>query len=119
MISFSEISYNQTTGVHQVEADYKNDPVLSTMPKENIEEAIIQRGGVIIAHPTNKVRFEVTRADVFDEFKFDVKERLDPQYSQRQFKIPSAYVQQALSNGGTLSVTKTQFATYVRNRLDD
>ena len=115
-ISFSEIDYDKTLGVHSIEADYSSvsiDPLL-------VEQIIQDKGGVITSHPTGKVKFDITRGVVFSVFKIAVKDAIESEtYSRRQFKVPSKYVQMALDAGGTLNITRKQFATYIYNRLND
>jgi len=118
-VQFTEMSYDQSTGIHVVEANYRNDPVLSNLDPEIIEAEIISRGGIITNHPTNKVQFAISRTTVFDIFKQDIKEKMDKTYSVREFKILPQHIQMALDNSGTLSVTHQQFAQYVYNRLND
>ena len=115
-VDFTETAYDEATGIHSVEADYSG---IQITPGK-IELLVTINGGTITGHPTNKIRFDIGRSTVFDIFKQSVKEKLDGiTYSPRRFKIPQQYVQAALDNAGTLTVTATQFAQYVRNRLDD
>jgi hypothetical protein len=118
-VQFSEINYDQASGIHTIEANYRNDPVLSNIAPEKIEAEIISKGATIVNHPTNKVQFAINRTTVFDIFKQDVKEKVDGVFSVRKFAIPEQYVQMAINAGGSLSITRQQFATNVRSRLDD
>lgn len=119
LLVFDEKDYDEATGVHQVDVDYSNDPVISALPKVTINNHIEKRGGTVLNHPTGGVRFEISRASVFSVFKLDVKEAIDGIYARRKFKLLQAHVDMALGNGGTLSVTRQQLATYIYNRLDD
>lgn len=115
-ISFSENSYDQTTGIHNIEIDYSATSLLESTVINIIES----KGGSITSSPTGKVNFDINRSSVFDEFKLAVKYAIESQiYSRRQFKIPSEYVQMALDADGTLNITRQQFATYIYNRLND
>jgi hypothetical protein len=115
-IEFTENDYDSTTGIHTVEADYSGVAI----EPNTVELLVMKNGGTIVKHPTSKITFTIQRSTVFEIFKQSVKEAIDgTPYSQRQFKIPTQYVQAALDNEGTLSVTWAQFAAYVRNRLDD
>jgi len=118
-IVFTETDYDQATGVHTVEADYKNSPLLSSLPDATIERIVLSKGASIIAHPTNKITFAITRNTVFDVFKQEVKERTDGMYASRQFYFTQEAVNIALANGGSVAVTRQQALNYLHNRLDD
>lgn len=130
MLAFAENSYNATTGVHEIECDYRNDPVLSNIDPVKIEQEIAEKGGTIIRHPTNKVTFQIARSSVFDVFKDDVRQRVDGIYARRTFKVLSEHIDMALASesqhpqtgemiSGSMEITRTQWAQYVYNRLDD
>lgn len=119
LLLFDERSYDSATGVHRVDCDYRNDPVISARSRAAINAYIEAKGGTIVGHNSTGVRFDINRDSVFQEFKLDVKETVGDYFSSRQFRILPAQVAQALANGGTLEVTQSQFITQVRNRLDD
>ena len=116
MVGFIEKSYDQPTGVHSIEVNYENAPYT----EDQILMSIQERGGEVTKTVLNKITFSISRTQVFDWFKADVKEALNMQmFSRRQFRVPDNVIQMALDAGGTLQITKNQFVTYVRNRLDD
>lgn len=118
LVIFDEKSYNQATGVHEVEANYGASS-LAGLPDDVIEKRIIDRGGVVTRRPTNKITFEINRTSVLDVFKEDVKRSIDGIFARRRFKLLPSHIQMAIDNAGTLSVTRQQFAQYIYNRLDD
>ena len=118
LITWNEKDYDQGTGVHRVEANYSASAMAGSS-NERVEGIITDRGGAVTKHVANKVTFEISRTAVFSVFKADVKKKTEAPFSQRAFKILSQHVQMAIDNGGTLSVTRQQFAQYVYNRLND
>jgi len=118
-VSFSETSYNQSTGIHVIEANYINDPFLSSKDKAWIENYITQRGGIITSHPTNRINFEISRTSIFDWFKADVKMKVDGPAFRRRFYFGQGVVDQALANNGTLIATKAQVISYILNRINE
>lgn len=114
-VTFVEKAYNKTTGIHQVEARYG-----TSLSVAAVESAITSKGGVVVSRATGKITFEINRTAVFDEFKIDLKQAVESaSFSRRRFKVLPQHIQMAIDAGGTLSVTKQQWAQYVYNRLND
>lgn len=113
---FTEKDYDQTSGLHTVEINYS----ATGWPAEIVAMRIEEKGGTVTKNIPGKIEFTILRSTVFDEFKRSVKEALESQqFSEKLFRVPDQYVQAALNAGGTLQITKNQFTTYIRSRLDD
>lgn len=76
---FTEINYNQSTGIHRVEIDYSGSAASATP----VEKEVMYRGGVIISHASKVITFDIQRNDVLQYFKNAVKEKLENYYYRR------------------------------------
>ena len=116
-VVFTEISYDSSTGEHQIEADYS---ALTNANPTNIENRVTENRGTIDSHDTeNKViTFTISRVDVSNEFKEEVRNAVETIVYRRQFKIPEATVDNIISQGGSINITLEQLENYLENMLD-
>ena len=114
-VEFYEVSYNQTTGVHRIRVDISATSYTPAQAEFQIE----QRGGQELLTIGDRVWFSIARDTVFNEFKLSVKEALETQtFSGKLYRIPEAYLPTA-EDGYKKQITKNQFVTFIRSRLDD
>lgn len=119
-VGFSELSYNESTGVHRIQVNYSGVPVLVNLDDAEINRFIQERGGTIVQHVANtRVRFDINRSSVFDWFKLDVYQKTESTYSVRKWYFTQQAVNLALANGGDLELTRQQALAYLHHRLLD
>lgn len=114
-IFFSEISYEQSTGIHIVTADYS----LVNIEDRQVKSFIEAREGIVNSQILKIVNFSISRTSVFKYFKADVQRRLNQVMFKRQFYITPALVSTIQAEGGIREVTLSQVQTYLKNKLDD
>jgi len=128
-VIFTEIDYDQGTGIHTVEADYSGTGFTS----DQVESRIEARNANIISNTSGVVTFDVSRVNVFKWFQEEVKTALETVIYRRQFRVDTSTVDYIVSNGVkttvshskgdrdyyTLEVTLAQLQTYLLNRLDE
>jgi len=135
-IAFSEETYVEDSGNHRVTADYSalqgyiDNPGRTT---RSVQLKVEERGGIIISNVGGVVQFDITRSDVFDVFKRDVKLRLENTIYRRQLRVSEATVDNIISNGiethivhqkgdveyRHVEITLSQLQSYIINRLDE
>lgn len=76
---FTENSYNETTGVHEVECDYS----ALTGSATAVEVGLMRRGATIISHADRVITFQIQRNTVLQYFKTEVKEKLEKVWYRR------------------------------------
>jgi hypothetical protein len=115
--TFTEISYDQLTGVHRTEFNWSG----YILDINNLAGKIINNGCTIVsAKPAQKkVTFDCGRDTVFDSFKMAVKDALTRPFQGRKWIILPDAVQASITNGGSIEVTKAQLLPYLRSRLLD
>ena len=114
-VVFTELSYVQATGVHTVEVDYS----ASSFTRDQVVHAITMRGGTITNEVGKVITFTITRAQVFKVFKLDIERKVETTLYRRKFYLPLSAVTAIRNAGGYLEVTKTQFLSYIRNKLSE
>lgn len=122
LIDFTEDSYNETTGEHVVTADYTSLPLYISDPDKAtilIKNKIEERGGVILSNDSGIAQFSITRLDVLNRFKAEVKRRLEKIIYRKQLRIPESTVDNIVSQGGSIEITLSQLQSYIINRLDE
>lgn len=112
-VVFNEISYDQTTGVHRIEAAYDNAPV--TQQAMTKAEAIVGANALIISNDPGSIVFEITRADAFEMFKSEIKERLEQRFLTRRYYVDPAVVDQAVIAGGSLTMTGAEALASIKD----
>jgi hypothetical protein len=118
-IGFTEVSYNQSTGVHVVDADYS--AITPTPNPAKIEGQVIGKGGLIVSHDAeNKiVRFSFDRTLVTARLKRAIHDRLSQTFEAHQYYIDNDFIDDVVSQGGEVTVNISEMLTYVKNRLDE
>lgn len=115
-IVFTENSYTQTGGIHVIEADYS---AMAQVKPEQAERAVTEKGGTINSHGGSVVTFTITRSDVLDVFKSEVRRAAENTVFRKQFVITEALVNTIISEGGLREVTLATLQTYIQNRLNE
>jgi len=126
MIDFTELSYDQTSGIHIISADYNelmqkqygtsssfmDVNLLSTTTLQNCMKIISNDGGVIV--------FYVNRDDVVAAFQADIKRLSSQKVCLRRHYFSSAGVDALIAGGRTLSVaTEAEISSYIIDRTTE
>lgn len=112
-IIFSEIAYNQSTGLHTVQIDYSG----TSYTRDQVINKITRMNGTMISDVSKVVQFTITRQIIFDAFKQDVKKKIESILYRRQYYLPSEFVTTIENNGRVHTITKTELLTLIHNRL--
>lgn len=113
VVTFTEVSYTQATGTHRVRADYP-----AGLDPADVENAITNRGGVIVSHNTStrRVTFDITRATARAQFEQSVKDRLGDLWARRRYRATEAQVAAIESAGGVITRTLAQVQSAIQDR---
>jgi len=123
MIDWTELDYNQTTGIHRVQADYSESDLVN-LSESQINEYVEKRGATIVSHADNVVIFDIHRTAVFNVFKISTKSALEKKYSNARFKLPESYIPTAPTDPqdpkyGTIVINRVDIPTVMYDRLND
>lgn len=115
---FTELLYNQQTGIHTTRINYGAIPGAK---QNNVAAKIVNNGcTVTVNQPAqNRMTFTCSRDNVFNQFKLDVKSRVDGVFSRKRWYITQEGIDAALQNNGTLQGTQQDLLPYWHNRLLD
>jgi len=116
-IVFNEISYTEVGGIHEMTADYSGTAWAST--PERAQRLVEEKGGVVASNTAGVIEFTITRTDVLDVFKEEVREAVERTICRRQFRVSESLVDTITTAGGEIDVTLAQVETYILNRLDE
>ena len=129
-ISFDEISYDQGTGVHRIEADYS---VAGFVPAK-VEKRVLDNGGVIVTHAANVITFDINRSDVNTKAKEWFDQMVENKQEERRFYVNGSYVDQVMAGtypgqsyesktGAELqgydTRTKAEFLALIEDRINE
>lgn len=119
MIAFTELDYNSTTGIHRIEADYSYTAWGNEHVK--VKARIEKRGCTFISQDmeNSKIVFEIGRDAVRNAFKADIKQKAERVLYRRQYYFLESDVDIAISQGGIITLTKTQLLNKLKNKLDN
>lgn len=116
LVQFTEKSYNSTSGVHEIEANYSG---MAGVNPDNLRELIAMRACTVTKDVPNKITYSCQRDTVFEAFKQDVKNRIDRPFARKKWYFTRDAIDLALANGGSLELTQQQALAYLHNRLLD
>lgn len=112
-VVFSELSYNQSTGIHRIQADYS---ALGNNP--TYVERYVQRMGLeIVSHQDKVLVYDADRAVVSDAFQKDLKEKGDKRVARRRYHVSESVVDTIVNNGGTYTTDKDTLLNYVTDKV--
>jgi len=114
-VVFTEVSYDQATGVHQIQADYSalgNNPTY-------VERYVKRMGLTIVSHSNKILTYDADRAIVRDAFQKDMKEKAKKQVARRRYHVPAAAVDTIIDNGGTYETDKPTLLNYVTDKATE
>jgi len=104
VVSFSEQSYDQTTGLHTISADYSATPVKPAAAAL----AVTQRGGTVVSNTGGVIVFQMDRTNARAAFQQDIYQRAREVFKRRRWGFAAADVDAALAAGGIVTLTPTQ-----------
>jgi len=111
--TYVENNYDQVGGEHTVTV---------TLPAEfHINHALnrmIDRGADILSVNGRDVQMLLTRDDVRQEFARELRRTTDKRIAQRRYAITEAAVNQALGNGGIVTVPASTFTNVLIDRAE-
>lgn len=117
-ILFTELDYNQTEFVHQIEANYFNTLYLPI----KIQKKVKEKNATILSHniENKTIVFEITRNDVLKDFKGSIKLALERTIYKRRFRINETFVDDIIENhNGRISVTFNQLQPYIIDKMNE
>ncbi|MCA1800759.1 MAG: hypothetical protein LC687_07410 [Actinobacteria bacterium] len=112
-VIFSELSYDQATGIHRIQADYSaigNNPTY-------VERYVQRMGLEIISHQNKVLVYDADRDVVSKAFKDDLKDKGDKQVTRRRYHISTGVVDTIIGAGGTYTTDKATLLSYVKDKV--
>lgn len=114
-VDWSEVSYDQQSGEHVIEADY----AVRVNPN-SLDTQIRSVGAEIVDHDAGVVRYRVTRAGLQSRFITDINDRGRVYVSTRsRYYLPESVVNHILNQGGMIEADRDAVESYVRDRRTD
>lgn len=111
-IDFTEIAYDQVTGVHRIEMDYSAAPVPSTQVELRAEKL----GCTIVDHQVGALTFEADRSEIFSKAKAEIKDKARRTVYRSRWGIDPTTVDNLInSHGGEVSIPAGQMLNYLRD----
>ena len=114
-IVFSELNYDEATGIHTIEADYS---ALNNNPTY-IERHLLSKVDSIISHAAKKIVFTVARSTVKQEVETYVSKFSEKTLKKRKWYLPSGVVDNIVAQGGVATSNLALLKNFIKNRLDD
>jgi hypothetical protein len=114
-VNFTVISYNSTTGVGRIQAVVTD----STITAKQISSRITEREGTIVSSDHQTFIFDIERSSLFAKFKTDIKAKSEKIFCRRKYCFLPTDVDTAISMGGTVTLTKAQILSRIKNKLDE
>lgn len=104
-IPFSEVAYDQGTGVHRIRGDYNLLPRASSAMAA---AAVTGHGGTVVSNSGGVIVFDMERSLVRDAFQSDLYAKARAVFKRRRFGFTAAAVDSAIAAGGSVTRTPAQ-----------
>ena len=119
-IDFTELSYDEGTGVHRTLSDYNAVPIPPNITPqkfaENISQRVVEHGGTVISNAGGVITFDIGRDVVIQRVRSEVKEFTEDTICRRRIYLDPMVADQIIAAGRVMVATPAQVAPYVRNR---
>jgi len=112
-IVFTEIAYDQETGVHRIEIDYsarENSPTY-------VERYVRGKGATILSHANRVLTVDIPRSAVRQEFERDIAEKARKLIARRRYHVSEAVVDYIVSQGGYIQTDEATMLTYIKDKV--
>ena len=111
-IIFQEFGYEQSSGLHTIRADYS----FYGFPDYVVREAVLDKEGIVLGLENNIIDFTITRQNVLDVFKQDLKENLEIAIFRRKYRISESDVDAIINAGGIVTRNINQLRGAILDR---
>jgi len=113
-IAFSELSYNETTGIHRIQADYS---ALANNPTY-VERYVAGMGLSIVSHADKILIYDADRAVVRDSFQRDIKQKASKTIARRRYCVGSGVVDYIVGQGGVVTTDRATLESYIQDKVE-
>lgn len=120
-VAFTETDYDRTTGEHTIQADYSAHPGYQEHPvsfSRGVRSRVESLGGLVLSQEPGVIIYQMDRSDARARFREDVQDSLGT-WRRHRHHFSEADVDQVLDMGGEITVTATQLAAAVLDRLTE
>lgn len=114
-VVFSELSYDQGTGIHRIQANYNalgNNPTY-------IERYVRGKNLNIISHADKVLVYDADRNIVRDHFQNDIKEKSKSTIVRRRYYVNPGVVDFIIPQGGRITTDEATMLSYLRDKVTD
>jgi len=114
-IEFSEISYDEGTGIHRIEADYS---ALGNNPSY-VEMHVAKNGLVAVSHDNQVLVYDADRSVAREVFEADLADKTKRKVARRRYHVSAAVVDYIVGQGGRVSTDLSTLAGYIRDKATE
>jgi hypothetical protein len=118
---FTELAYDQPSGVHDIEVDYSGDQSYFNDPERfatTVAQLAVDAGATVVSNTHGVAVIQVDRVTVRTRFRDYVTPRLGV-YRRHRYHFTEAQVDTVIAAGGSVTLTVNQLNNAVRDRLTD
>lgn len=112
-VVFTELAYDETTGIHRIQADYS---ALANNPTY-VERYVAVKGLSIVSHADKKLVYDADRAVVRTAFQEDIKRKSSKTIARRRYYVGSGVVDYIVANGGMVTTDRATLESYVQDKV--
>lgn len=118
---FTELTYDEPSGVHEIEVDYSGDQSYLNDPDRfaaTVAQLAVDAGATVISNTRGAAVIQVNRTTVRTRFRNYVTQRLGV-YRRHRYHFTEAQVNTVIAAGGSVTLTVNQLTNAVRDRLTE
>ena len=110
---FSELSYDQGTGVHRIQADYSamgNNPTA-------VERYVRRMGLTIVSHSDRVLTYDADRTVVRAAFEKDMTDKARKNIKRCRYYFGEGVVDTIVTNGGYMTTDENTMLSYIKDKV--
>ena len=118
-VVFTENSYTQATGIHELEIDYSAANGISDYAPSRIEKYVTRKGGVVLSHQDEVVTAEFHRSDVRTLFQEDIRLKSQKIIEPKRYYVGTGVVDYIVGQGGEITIDISTLLSYIHDSTED
>ena len=114
-MQFTEVAYDQGTGIHRIELDYS----LTGRAPSEAERYVERKGLPVVSHVESALTYDADRSVVRTAFQNDIRNKSQRVVAKQRYHVSGAVVDYIVGQGGMITTDVATLAGYIQDKMVD